>query len=64
MSMTRFCYCAIGAGGKPCVDREYCDRSTDGPICDVPGCSQPGEIMFWDQFCPMHVCKDHKEEIQ
>ena len=21
-----FCYCKIGAGGKPCVSREYCDE--------------------------------------
>ena len=21
-----FCYCAIGAGGKPCVSREFCDE--------------------------------------
>ena len=21
-----YCYCAIGAGGRPCVSREYCDE--------------------------------------
>lgn len=22
-----FCYCAIGAGGKPCISREFCDKN-------------------------------------
>ena len=22
----KVCYCAIGAGGKPCVDRAHCDK--------------------------------------
>jgi len=29
-----YCYCSIGAGGKPCVSRAYCDkrRGYDWPI--------------------------------
>lgn len=29
-----FCYCEIGAGGKPCISRDYCDkqRGYDWPI--------------------------------
>lgn len=23
----KVCYCAIGAGGKPCVDRSHCDKN-------------------------------------
>ena len=25
--MKPFCYCSIGAGGKPCINREYCDNN-------------------------------------
>lgn len=24
-----FCYCAIGAGGNPCISREFCDANKD-----------------------------------
>lgn len=31
MSVTKvkMCYCSIGAGGKPCKDRDYCDKHGD-----------------------------------
>jgi len=30
-----FCYCAIGAGGKPCVSREFCDAKRQKEFCDA-----------------------------
>ena len=41
---TKTCYCAIGAGGKPCVDRAYCDVHRDRKFAErVESLRKPDE---------------------
>ena len=41
---TKTCYCAIGAGGKPCVDRAYCDEHRDRKFAErVAAVRKPDE---------------------
>lgn len=34
----RVCYCAIGAGGRPCVSRKYCDSNRQRKWSGCTGC--------------------------
>jgi len=58
------CYCAIGAGGKPCVDRAYCSEHGDRKFAEASEARWRKNGAFVDKPDPGHCrfnCRTARE---